>query len=38
MDQNFGADRKVLPQEKSMLNLKAQSLSVQKLVPRLSFF
>ena len=37
MDHNFGTDRKVLPQGKSMLNLKARSLSVQKLEPRLSF-
>ena len=37
MDQNFGMDRKVLPQGISMLNLIALSLSVQKLMPRLSF-
>ena len=36
MDQNFGTDRKVLPQGISMLNLKALSLLVQKLMPRLS--
>ena len=38
MDQNFGTGRKVLPQGISMLNLKALSLSVQELMPRLSFF
>ena len=38
MDQNFGTDRKVLPQGISMLNLKALSILVQKLMPRLSFF
>ena len=38
MDQNFGTDKKVLPQGISMLNLKALSLSVQKLMSRLSFF
>ena len=31
-------DRKVLSQGISMRNMKATSLSVQKLVPRLSFF
>ena len=38
MDQNFGIVRKVLPQGISMLNLKALSLSVQKLMPSLSLF
>ena len=38
MDQNCGMGRKVLPQGISMLNLKALSLSVQKLMPKLSFF
>ena len=37
MDQNFDTDRKVLPQGIYMLNLKAPSLSVQKLMPRLIF-
>ena len=35
---NVGADRKVLPQGTHMRNMEAQSLSVQKLLPRLSFF
>ena len=35
---NFGKNRKVLPQGISMCNMKALSLLVQKLVPRLSFF
>ena len=37
MDQNVGTDRKVLPQGIFMLNLKALSLSVKKLMPMLSF-
>ena len=32
MNRNFGTDRKVLPQGISMLNLKALSFSVQKLM------
>ena len=35
---NFGMDRKVLPQGISMRNMKALSLSAQKLMPRLSIF
>ena len=35
---NFGSNRKVLPQEIHMWNMKALSLLVQKLWPRLSFF
>ena len=38
MNQNFGTDRKVLQQGISMLNLKALSLSIQKLMLRFSFF
>ena len=34
----FDMDRKVLPQGISMLNLKALSLSFQRLMPRLCFF
>ena len=34
----FGSNRKVLPQEIHLLNMKALSLLVQKLWPRLSFF
>ena len=37
-DQKFGTDRKVSPQGKQVRNMKALSLSVQKLLPRLSFF
>ena len=37
-DQNVGIDRKVLPQGISMRNMKVLSLSVQKLMLRLSFF
>ena len=35
---NSGADRKVLPHGMHMCNMEAQSLSVQKVMPRLSFF
>ena len=38
MDQNFGTDRTVLRQGISMLNMKVRSLSVKKLMSRLSFF
>ena len=34
----FGTNRKVLPQVIRMCNMKALSLLVQKLWPRLSFF
>ena len=37
-DKHFGTNRKVLPKEVHMHNMKALSLSVQKLMPRLSFF
>ena len=35
---NFVSNRKVLPQEKHMWNVKALSLLVEKLWPRLTFF
>ena len=35
---NCVSNRKVLPQEINMWNMKALSLLVQKLLPRLSFF
>ena len=38
MDQNFGTDRKVLRQGIFMLNMKARSISVKKLMSRISFF
>ena len=35
---NFSSNRNVLPQEINMWNMKARSLLVQKIWPRLSFF